>query len=179
MTPNDIARIESELGIELPEQYRLAVDPFPIPALRGNSEWMFWDNPDKLIALNNRLREGERFLDPWPARFFALGEDGGGCSDAIDLEDSEYGVFWFDRQHIDVGATERSEEKIDAWIKRQVSDLEHDLEADGINPQGTPEEMHAILEKNSKGDCVSLLILAIVVGIIVSVILVSWNLIWQ
>ena len=176
MTRDDITRIEFELGIELPEQYRQAVVPYPVPALRGNTEWMFWNDPNELIALNKRMREGERFREAWPPRFFALGEDGGGCSDAIDLEDPEYGVFWFDRQHINVSNSDRSDEKIDAWVKRQISDSKHDLEADGIDPQGTPEETRAIREENSKGGFIPLLIVAIVGGVIVSAIIIGWKL---
>ncbi|MCP3958390.1 MAG: SMI1/KNR4 family protein [bacterium] len=97
MTPDELDRIESELGITLPELYRQAVDPYPIPALEGNTDWMFWDDAEALISLNRRMREGERFRDPWPARFYALGKDAGGCSDALDLEDPEYGVFERDR----------------------------------------------------------------------------------
>ncbi len=85
MTPDELDRIEFELSITLPELYRRAVDPYPIPALARNTDWMFWDDAEALIALNRRMREGKRFRDPWPARFYALGEDAGGCSEPLDL----------------------------------------------------------------------------------------------
>lgn len=170
MTPAELDRIEGELGIGLPETYRRAVDPYPIPALCGNTEWMFWDDADALIALNNELREGGRTRSPWPPRFYALGQDGGGCSDAIDLDDPEHGVFWFDRQHIDVSDGDRSDEKLSAWIARQIVDSTRDLEDGGIDPSGTPEERALIQERNSKDACLPLFLL--VAGVIAISILV-------
>ena len=92
MTSDELDLIETELGVKLPEQYRQAVDPYPIPVLRGNTDWML-----------------------------------------------------------------------------------HDLEADGIDPSGTPEEREAVQEKNAKGGCLFLLLVAIVGGVIFSAIMVGWS----
>ncbi|MEM6854335.1 MAG: hypothetical protein AAF593_08000 [Planctomycetota bacterium] len=136
---------------------------------------MFWDDANELIALNKRLRNGERYLTPWPKRFFAAGEDSGGCSDAIDLEDPEYGVFWFDRQNVEVGVDLRSEEKLKDWIVRQIAEAKHDLEADGIDPDTSPEKRLEIQNKNAKSGCISLLMLAVAGFLIIAVLLLGWE----
>ena len=90
MTVEDIKRVESALGITLPSAYSKVLAVFPVPAYAGNSEMMLWDDADALIALNRELRKGRSFEKPWPRRFFALGQDAGGCSDALDLDDPEF-----------------------------------------------------------------------------------------
>lgn len=165
MKPEELSLIESKLGIELPRAYKQAVSPYPIDALRGNTDWMLWDDAQQLIALNQRLREGEKSITPWPKRFFATGEDGGGCSDAIDLEDPEFGVFWFDRQHIDVGGSDRSPEKLREWVTRQITDSKDDLEANGIDPSVTPDQKNATDERNNLLGSAPLLIGALVLGL--------------
>jgi hypothetical protein len=150
MKPGDIQRIEVALGIALPSSYAASMVPFPIPALEGNSDTGFWDDVDALIALNVELREPEGSRGPWPKRFFALGRDAGGCSDAIDLDDPEFGVFWFDRQHIDLAPDQRSEEAVNRWILRQTRDLTSDLAGDGFDPHGTPESLKATQDAKVK-----------------------------
>jgi hypothetical protein len=132
---------------------------------------MLWDDADALIALNRQLREGRSFAKPWPRRFFALGQDAGGCSDALDLDDPEFGVFWFDRQHISVGAEERSPEKIEQWLTRQVRELSSDLAGDGIDPTASPEQRKQGEEKEYRSSKVAMLLffgivaLALIVGL--------------
>ena len=176
MTSDDLDRIETELGIRLPKTYRKAVDPFPVPALQGNTEWMFWDDADALIELNMQLREDEKFREAWPARFYATGEDAGGCSDAIDLEDPEFGVFWFDRQHVVVDDEERSSEKLDAWIARQIEDSTHDLEAEGIDPQQSPEERSIIEAQITRKGGMAAVAIVFFVTFLVSVVIAIWKL---
>jgi hypothetical protein len=166
MQDSDIARIERELGIHLPEVYKKALLSYPIAAYTGNSETMFWDDADRLIALNNELRRGIHAVAPWPARFYALGQDSGGCSDALDLEDPEHGVFWFDRQHVDAGANSRSPEKIEAWLMRQVKDYTSDLIDAGIDPDKSPEQRERIEKENVGKGCSGLMILIVALAIV-------------
>ena len=166
MNQQDILKIENKLNVDLPTAYKESLLNYPIPAYVGNADTMFWDDADSIIELNLLLRTKVQFRDAWSKRFYALGEDDGGCSDAIDLEDENFGVFWFDRQHIDVKSKQRSDEKIGDWIKRQYDDYTHDLEADGIDPNGTPENRGKIEESNSKGGCLSLILL-VVIGVLI------------
>ena len=166
MQPSDIARIERELEIELPEAYKQALASYPIAAYAGNSETMFWDDAGQLIALNQELRKGRPPVDPWPVRFYALGRDHGGCSDALDLDDPEHGVFWFDRQHVDATTDSRSPEKFEVWLMRQVKDYTSDLIDAGVDPDKSPEQREQI-EKESVGKgCSSLMIVIVILAIV-------------
>ena len=170
MTADEINRIEQELGITLPPAYHDFLVPFPIPAFRGNNEIMLWDNVEEIVRLNKELREGDKHRDPWPKRFFALGEDSGGCSDAIDLDDPEFGVFWFDRQHIDLSEGQRSDEKLEQWLARQIKDITADLMADAIDPDAAPKERR---EKESAGVKAQSLGCVLVLLILAAVLLIG------
>jgi hypothetical protein len=163
MTPIDIESIESELGISLPPHYKKVVAHYPIPAYAGNVETMFWDDARKLIELNMELRKGRRFVDPWPVRFFALGTDAGGCSDALDLDDPEHGIFWFDRQHVTAGPADRSPEKIETWVARQIKELTADLMDAGSDPDGAPRQRKAQEERNYRHSAFGCVVLIVAV----------------
>jgi hypothetical protein len=165
MTAEHIKRMASALGITLPTAYTKVMTVFPVPAYAGNSEMMLWDDADALIALNRELGEGRSFVKPWPRRFFALGQDAGGCSDALDLDDPGFGVFWFDRQHIDVGEENRSPEKIEQWLTRQVRELSSDLTGDGIDPMTSPEKRKESERKGYRSSNVAMLLFFAVVAI--------------
>jgi hypothetical protein len=169
MQAADIARIERELEIQLPEAYKKALASYPIPAYAGNSETMFWDDADRLIALNLELRRGHSHVAPWPVRFFALGQDHGGCSDALDLDDPEHGVFWFDRQHVDATTSSTSPEKIEVWLMRQVKDYTSDLIDAGVDPDQSPEQRE-LIEKEAVGKgCSALMIVIVILAIVLLV----------
>ena len=153
MKASDIERIEGELNVALPDVYKKA-------------ETMSWDDADRLIELNRELRTGRGAVEPWPARFFALGVDHGGCSDAIDLEDPEYGVFWFDRQHIQADAGARSAEKIEAWLLRQVREYTGELLDAGVDPGQSPEYRKAVQDRNAMGSCSTLVIVIVVLAVV-------------
>ena len=170
MTAEDIKRVESTLGITLPSAYTKVMTVFPVPAYAGNSEMMLWDDANALIALNRELREGRSYVKPWPRRFFALGQDAGGCSDALDLDDPEYGVFWFDRQHIHVGVEDRSPEKIEQWLTRQVRDLSSDLAGNGIDPTISPERRQESERKEYRSSNIAMLLFA---GVIAAALIVG------
>jgi hypothetical protein len=171
MQQADIARIEQELNIQLPKAYKQVMLSFPIAAYAGNHETAFWDDADKLIELNLSLRKGGYCLTPWPARFYALGEDAGGCCSAIDLSDPDHGVFWFDRRIIDVTDDQRSDEKIDNWIARQVKELCTDLVGEGGDPDSTPADRKRFEDaefKSANWGCV-IVVLAMIVVVMVGV----------
>jgi hypothetical protein len=67
----DLNRIESELGIRLPGDYRTAMLAYPVAVCAGNHDSEFWHDADRLIALNKELRAGRFAVKPWPAAFFA------------------------------------------------------------------------------------------------------------
>jgi hypothetical protein len=173
MISSDVDRIERELDVKLPDVYRDALSNYPVPAFAGNSDVMFWDDADALIEYNRSLRAGEEsFVDPWPPRFFALGRDDGGCSDALDLEDDLSGVYWFDRAHVAEDVTKPSEEKLSSWISRQVDEMSEYLSELEVDPGSSSADRVEKEAQQGKG-CVwviALLVVLILVGIIYAII---------
>jgi hypothetical protein len=139
MTADDIARIESVLDIRLPESYRAAVVPYPVPATAGTTDFGLWDDAERLIALNQELRRGAPGgVKPWPAHFFALGHGGDGCPYALDLSHGD-AVWWVDHSHLDNPATSKEADTFGPWAAAYFKALREDLAGDGIDPDGTPQ----------------------------------------
>jgi hypothetical protein len=82
MTEADLRRIETELDVELPAEYRETMLQFPIRFLVGNADSALWDDPEALVRQNEELRtttvaEG-RFGHShagWPPHFLFIGGD--------------------------------------------------------------------------------------------------------
>ncbi len=169
MTLQELTQIEEALEITLPSVYKRLMQDFPIPAYAGNTEISLWDDAKALIALNKRLRKKEFAREPWPRRFYAMGEDDGGCSEAIDLEDPEYGVFWFDRQHIGIEKDQRSPKILESWLVEEVRDYTQDLVLNGHDPMATPEQRDQEVEESSNYGCYIMIFIIIIGWIVASV----------
>jgi hypothetical protein len=85
MTELDLHRIETELTIQLPAEYRTVMVAFPIRFERGNSRSLLWDDADSLIRQNQELRTLKK--SAWPPHFFFIGGDVE-CSSVLDLRQS-------------------------------------------------------------------------------------------
>ena len=148
MTEPDLVLIEQTLGIRLPPAYRQVMLAFPVPACAGNHNTELWDNAPELIALNQELRAGRPFVAPWPAEYFALGTDAGGCTQALSL--SEGTVFWADRCHLPAEGERGQVREFASWASEYVSGLREDLEGEGVSPDGDPVSAQQIQEANER-----------------------------
>ena len=155
--------MEAELGISLPAAYKRVVTAFPIPAWAGNAETDVWDNAKRLIELNRELRAGSG-VKPWPPTMFALGRDQGGCTHALDLASGE--VWWADRCHLDAPGSYRLSVTLEAWLEQSLRDLRSDLEADAIDPDGTPDERQ-LRERDDPWSAGCIITLLVVLGLVV------------
>ena len=138
MTDEDLRRIETALGISLPEAYTRCVRQFPVPYLRGNYDSELWDDADELIDRNLELRT--KFIRehvPWPHHWYFIGDPLTACGYAIDLRDPTASVVWVD--HCDLRTVEGVRGKpFDEWINEWSIAVRADLEADGIDPEAEP-----------------------------------------
>src|SRR5437016_6227956 len=111
MTQSDVARIEAELGINLPVHYREFILGYP-QSLReakfaynqepASASFLF-DDPQLVIDLNRGMREpGLLVLDsetaPWPDEYLIIGGDGGGNYWCIKLGVRSKGVWFFEHE---------------------------------------------------------------------------------
>jgi len=166
MKQSDIDGIELELGIKLPQTYKEIMVNFPIRGLAGNSETELWDNAEKIIEYNKELRQGKNTNKPWPIKLYAMGRDQGGCTNAIDLSDHGYGVFWLDRTIIRNEDNEISEDKISAWMAKTIMELSNDMIMNGEDPNVDPKE-----KDNANGGGHGCVIIALIIIMIVGVVI--------
>ena len=98
MTEDDFSRIEQTLAIRLPDVYRHGLSPFPIPQNAGKSDTQVWDDAEKLIALNQRLRTE---VEGWTSWLFVIGQaEGDPCGYAIDTRNPECPVWWLEQMRL-------------------------------------------------------------------------------
>jgi hypothetical protein len=175
MKPVDVSRIESSLQITLPRDYRRLLEAFPLQAFAGNSDTAVWDDADRLVELNRELRGGGAGgVNPWPAYFFALGRDAGGCVQAIDLRTND--LWWADRSHLDAASSYKHRETFEQWAAEYFEGLKSDLEGEGGDAAASPQERAALEEKNARANArFSGASIAVVLVIIVALIL--WKLV--
>jgi hypothetical protein len=171
MTEAELERIEAELAVQLPAEYRAAMLGYSIPACAGNDDTELWDNAPRLIELNRELRTGRYSIKPWPAEFFAVGRDAGGCSQALNLRDGS--VLWADRGHLPhLGGTPSKPIPFAQWCPEYLAGLRSDLEGDGIDPDGSPEAARQVEERNRReGDrtcCGATLVVLILTAVAVA-----------
>lgn len=138
MTGEDIGHIERELAITLPEFYKSALVPFRIPALAGNTEYELWDDAERLVELNRKLRAGSRFRPAWPPYLFAVGDPHADEMIAVDTREPDGPVWWLDHGIIDHPASYVSHARFTDWVEEFYRDVRQDLVGDGYDPEQPP-----------------------------------------
>ena len=137
MTIEDLARIEAELQLRLPADYRALMLAYPLflrnacynsPVGARASDALLFADPDRVIDRNRGWRDddfllGEDDTEPRPDRHLIIGEDCGGNCWAVKLNSDDRAVWYFD--HVD-GSLERSAasclEHVD-HIRRHLAEL--------------------------------------------------------
>jgi hypothetical protein len=98
VTADDLDRVERELGIRLPGDYRALVLAYPTELGSSGPDYELLDAPEQLIAINRRLREQGFFGLPWPAHYFSFGGDGSGNEYYLDLHKAPSPVYFADHE---------------------------------------------------------------------------------
>ncbi|MEM6393582.1 MAG: SMI1/KNR4 family protein [Planctomycetota bacterium] len=133
MNESDFQRIESELEIKLPRQYRELMSPFPVRAYIGNDDMDLWDDPATLIEFNQKAHHSYN----WPDHLMAIGGGDAGDRYAIDLSSEIAAVWWIDRA-IDAPGTAPLDQSFADWAREIFKDMA-DGEYDGaIAPMSDP-----------------------------------------
>jgi hypothetical protein len=98
VTSNDLDRIERELGIRLPSDYRALVLTYPVGLGASGLDYELLDDAGQLIAINRLFREQGFFELPWPAHFYSFGGDGNGNEYYLDLRKEPSAVYFADHE---------------------------------------------------------------------------------
>jgi hypothetical protein len=99
MTLEDIARIETDLGVRLPEDYRALMEAYPFPPDSFTAEFVMPNNATHLIEINRErstLSKPKKGRSEPPASYFEIGGDGGEERYLIDLSQAESPVYVYD-----------------------------------------------------------------------------------
>ena len=117
MVSEGLDRIEHELGIRLPAEYRVLVLTYPAGLGTSGPDYELLDDPAELIAVNRRLREDGFFGMPWPAHFYSFGGDGSGNEYYLDLRKEPSPVYFADHEGSLYGEQWPS---LDAWLAERL-----------------------------------------------------------
>ena len=111
MTSEDVERIETELGLTLPEDYRRVLLDFPFQDLRGNDFAELYDHPSALIETNQRLRSGEK---PWPSHLLFVGQSEEDPAYALDMSAQPSRILRIEQGRIEGAPVEAK--SLELWI---------------------------------------------------------------
>jgi cell wall assembly regulator SMI1 len=119
VTSEQLDRVERELGIRLPSDYRALVLTYPKGLGSTGPDYELLDDPEQLVAINRRLREVGFFGMPWPAHFFSFGGDGSGNEYYLDLRGEPSPVYFADHEGTLYSAQWPS---LEAWLAERLQE---------------------------------------------------------
>jgi cell wall assembly regulator SMI1 len=119
VTSEDLDRVEHDLGIRLPSEYRALIMTYPLGLGPSGPDYELLDDADQLVAINRLFRQQGFFDMPWPAHFFTFGGDGLGNQYYLDLRKEPSPVYFADHE-----ATLDGEQwpSLQAWLAERVAE---------------------------------------------------------
>ena len=126
MVSDDLDRIEHELTIRLPGNYRALILTYPHGLGPSGPDYELLDDPAQIVELNRYYREHGFFGMPWPAHFFSFGGDGSGNAYYLDLRKEPSPVYFADHE-----GTLYSEQwpSLEVWLAEMIKE-QSELEAE-------------------------------------------------
>lgn len=113
MTLEQLRRIESELGVKLPGEYREIMLNYPFDT-ESMGDYLF-DEADRVIEENRECREVELFGLDWRTHHFIFGSDGLGNPFFIDLSKVPAPIMLADHED---GAQRVEEQSFSVWVDK-------------------------------------------------------------
>lgn len=98
MTEKDLSELEALFALSLPSDYRhtLLAYPVELPLVVRGTELV--DHPKVLKDQNASIRATPLWGVRWPAKYFAIGDDGSGNIFYIDTDKNPSPVYVFDHE---------------------------------------------------------------------------------
>jgi len=105
MIEEQLTSLEEDLGIELPDVYREFLSMYP-DRLRATPAASFevQSDPTKIVAMNKLIDASH--IEGWRDTFLAIGESGCGDYYAIDLDENDGEVYFWNHETAEVDDSE-------------------------------------------------------------------------
>ena len=101
MTETTVGSIEDELGVELPDLYRDFLASYPKPLLATPAAgFEVQCDPARIVTMNKQIDENH--VEGWRDSFLAIGESGCGDYYAIDLNEDDGEVYFWNHETAEV-----------------------------------------------------------------------------
>ncbi|MFN3153648.1 SMI1/KNR4 family protein [Bremerella sp.] len=134
MTEEDLVRIEAELSIKLPSDYREILLHFPVRFEAGTTDGFLWDEASALIERNKELRSERNLwgvdLQPIPKQYYFIGDDKAGWQYLIDTISEPSMVYTMEYESIERIAPminrEKEHQTLSQWFHAYLEDLRDD-----------------------------------------------------
>lgn len=137
VTEADVAKIESELGITLPADYREILLHFPVRFEAGTTDGFLWDDAQALIERNRELRSARNIWDvelkPLPEQYFFIGDDKAGWQYLIDTTSEPSMVYTMEYESIERIAPIPDKEKEPQTLSQWFHDYLKSYRDDGVD----------------------------------------------
>ena len=124
MKEEDLHRVESELGVLLPNSYRQVIISDPFTEYKTDCHIGLIDNPDDIIATNVGLRAHGFNGMPWKKNYLAFDSDGMGFYYFIDLNIEDSPVYVASDE--EYGSIEA--DSLTDWVEQQKDRFEYEKE---------------------------------------------------
>lgn len=129
MTAKDLARVQKELGVELPASYRKFIINYPKALLKAErvgtketpADVELLNNADTLIKLNEMVHSAPG-IDTIPTEYFIVGHSGCGDYYAIDADDDDSSVYLWNHEIGDF-ADDEEEESIEVFARHLLESV--------------------------------------------------------
>lgn len=138
MNTSEINEIESSLEIKLPDDYVEIVTNYPLRFGQGTCDYFLWDQAEKIISENLRLRKEGR----WNSAWFLIGDDGAGWQHVVNLREERPKVK--DVEFEDIRKLHDSGLTIPEWVKSKLDEFRDD----GIDI-GSPDDPRTKADKRA------------------------------
>lgn len=132
MTPEDVSKIEVELGLTLPVDYQQALLHYPFAPETDAYYYTLFGDAEYLVDANRAYREGGFFGQDWPPHYLVVGDDGAGNVYFLDLVRESSPVFFADHEITSASdslAVTEEAPNIGAWVQQvRQQQMETDAE---------------------------------------------------
>lgn len=142
----ELVRIETELEIKLPSDYREILLHFPVRFEAGTTDGFLWDDASALIERNKELRSERNpwgvDLQPIPEQYYFIGDDKAGWQHLIDTSSEPSMVYTMEYESIERIAPMINREEEHQTLSLWFHDYLKNFRDDGIDitaekfPQG-------------------------------------------